>query len=449
MLMQASAQKLDRTGRGAASAHALIRLALTSGDERLGLLPDTGRNKYGVPPDPRRDEIWFASSTASPISQRGYEAAATAIDQFLDAPSRRIGDWPREIRGRLQNAFGIARSSVILAGSGTEAELIVAALASHVLARPMTNVVLAPGETGSGVMLAAAGRHFLNSASCAPSVDRGALLSGILPHSIIAAGVEIRDPGGRPLDAETVDDAVRSHVMHALQAGRDVLVHCLATSKTGLSALRRSTAAALRSASPDRCLIVVDACQLRCSATQIRQDLAAGFIVVVSGSKFVGGPPFSAAVLIPPDLQSRIADLALPPGLAAYSAYHDWPANLREGSASRHAMSFNLPLYVRWEAALIELERYQSIASARREAVIARFTDIAEGLIERTAGIRLLMPPAADEHTRAKNDIPARRDGARWDVGGYAVDLPVSVVAGLSPRTARCRRIGRRRCGFA
>ena len=397
MLMRNSTQKSDPGLRGATSALALVRLALTSGDERLSLNPETGRNNYGVLPSVGHDGVWFASSTASPISPRGHAAATAAVARFVDAPSARVADWPHEIRHRIELAVGLAGSSVILAGSGTEAELIVAALAGHLFARPFTNVVLAPDETGSGVMAAAAGRHFLNSASCASSVERGALLSGIAPGSIVAEGIAIRAADGTAFSDDVVDDAVLAQAMRAVKGGRDVLVHCLATSKTGLSGLQRSTAAALRSTLGDRCLIVVDACQLRCSAEQIRRDLASGFLVVVSGSKFIAGPPFSAAILVPPDLRSRLGGLRLPAGLSAYSAVHDWPTPLRAGCESNDATSFNLPLYVRWEAALAELERYQSLDIVRRAAIIARFADAVEGLVARTAHLRLLPPPRSKD----------------------------------------------------
>ena len=76
-------------------------------------------------------------------------------------------------------------------------------------------------------------------------------------------------------------------------------------------------------------MVVVDACQLRCSFEDIRADLESGFMVMITGSKFAGGPPFCGALLISPALADRLEDLEAPGGLAADSARFDWPKRLR------------------------------------------------------------------------------------------------------------------------
>ena len=51
--------------------------------------------------------------------------------------------------------------------------------------------------------------------------------------------------------------------------------------------------------------VIVDACQLRLPAHKVREYLKMGWPVVITGSKFLGGPAFSGAVLVPSARFSR------------------------------------------------------------------------------------------------------------------------------------------------
>ncbi len=98
-------------------------------------------------------------------------------------------------------------------------------------------------------------------------------------------------------------------VEQELRRGRDVLLHVLDASKTGLMAVTRQTARSLAAAAPGRVRVVIDACQLRSPLAQLQRDLADGFMVTVTGSKFAGGPPFSGALLLPAAIAEEVAAL--------------------------------------------------------------------------------------------------------------------------------------------
>src|SRR5882757_8317715 len=110
----------------AATNRALFESILTGGgDERIAIDPATGRNRYGAPPGTACDEVWFASSTASAISPRGYEAALEAVRGLASAHKEwPVSGWFDRIRDRLGALFGIPQTEIILASSGTELELI-------------------------------------------------------------------------------------------------------------------------------------------------------------------------------------------------------------------------------------------------------------------------------------------------------------------------------------
>jgi hypothetical protein len=359
----------------------LFEWLLTSGgDERIAIDPATGRNRYGAPPGTACDEVWFSSSTASAISPRGYQAALEAVQGLARANMTwPVSGWFDRIRGRLGALFGTPGAEIILASSGTELELIALVLSRNVLRHPPTNVVIAPTETGRGVPLAAAGCHFLRNAPFAAEVECGGLLDGMeAPESQVGI-VEIRDENGVPLSADSIDDAVVRKVEAAIAGGSDVLVHLLDCSKTNRTGLRRRTALELMARYPGRVAVVVDACQLRCSREQIQADLDAGFMVMITGSKFAGGPPFAGALLLPPSIVERLQSVKLPQGLLAYTAANDWPLALRETLDGCFAAAANIGMGLRWEAALVELEALFALDVALRDRVVARFSELVCG----------------------------------------------------------------------
>jgi hypothetical protein len=136
----------------------------------------------------------------------------------------------------------------------------------------------------------------------------------------------------------------------ALAAGARCLVHLLDASKTGLAAPSREVLERLRARHGERLAVVVDACQLRLGRDTLRADLARGWMVLLTGSKFAMGPPFAGALLLP----ARLADPAgrdpLPEGFGAYFTRPDWPDAWRPLTAALPERP-NLGLLLRWRAA--------------------------------------------------------------------------------------------------
>jgi hypothetical protein len=357
-----------------------IEALLTSGgDERIACNSPEGRNKYGTPCGTALDEVWFSSSTASAVSARGYRAAFDAAARWLDGKSE-PSEWFEAIRSRIATMFGAAPGQVILSGSGTELELINVALARHVLSRPLSNILVAPSETGSGVPLAAAGRYFLGSSPFRGSVEQGCVVRGF-PAECSVDSVPLRDSAGLALSSDAIDDAVAAKLKTELSNGRDAQIHLLDCSKTGREGLSLSRALALFEQYRGRLLVTVDACQLRCSISRIRRYLESGFSVMITGSKFAGGPPFSGALLLPTWMVERLTNLVLPCGLLDYSASEDWPIELRRKMSTRLNEPFNAGVGLRWEAALAELEALNRMQPHISQKVKHVFRDTVRRLI--------------------------------------------------------------------
>jgi hypothetical protein len=373
------AHSVSRAERTTLDLQSFEQLLASGGDERIAIDPGSGRNRYGTPRGKACDEVWFSSSTATAISSRGYDAAWNAYCSFTQIDDTwSIPAWFDRIRSRLTNHFGIPGSEMVLSGSGTELEFIALFMARCTLPLPLTNLIVGPGETGRGVLLAASGRHFLGSTSFCQSVERGSSIEGLEAPGFFTDTVEIRDEHGMPRVPGSIDDEVVQKVETNIANGRCVLIHLLDCSKTNRSGLARSTASALMARYPGQVLVVVDSCQLRCSPEQIRADLRAGFMVMITGSKYAAGPPFAGAILLPLRIVEQLRFLDLPPGLLAYTATEDWPVTLRRKIRSQFAVTSNVGAGLRWEAALAELERLFALPVQFREAVTRAFANAIE-----------------------------------------------------------------------
>jgi hypothetical protein len=426
---------------------ATVSLYMNSGgDERIRLDPLTGRTRYGTTGAPAENEIWFSSSTASSVHPRSFAAAGVTLARFISTGRSHDADvksWLDGLRSRLNDRFGIPGGEVVLAASGTEAEFAALSVARALLQRPLTNIVVAPEETGRGVMNAAAGRHFLGSSSLGGAVTAGAILKGFDRRPVETQGIAIRDEAGYPRDPSDIDRDAAVLVAQALAAGRDVLLHVLDASKTGLAGVTRETARMLAKQARGRLAIVVDACQLRCQPLQLQEDVEAGFIVMITGSKFAAGPPFAGALLLSPSTVERLAEPPqLPAGLSAYSARFDWPEVLRGSFAADLETPVNLGLALRWEAALAAIEPYFALPEALRFQILSWFA----GKVHRLVADRPHLKQVAGEPSRAKTIIPVETLGEAATPAGaaelYAALASPQGLVGAPSKLAKACHLG-------
>jgi hypothetical protein len=429
-----------------------LRLLLSSGgDERIWPDPLTGRSRQGTTIAPAPDEAWFSSSTASTITEQGYRAALADLQSLLRRGVRtsvQVQDWLRDLRAELLALYGRAGAEAVLAASGTDAELIALAIAERLLARPITNIVVAPSETGSGVPKAAAGLHFLATSCLGGPVTIGQRLNGWGGADIDVECVDIRTPDGAPRDPGAVDLDVACHAERALARGRGVLLHVLDTSKTGLAGPSREAAAKIAALAPERVHVLVDACQLRCPADRLRSDLDRGFMVLITGSKFAGGPPLSGALLLPEAVATGLRSAPLPPeGLADYSARLDWPEHLQTTFAREMTTTANLGVGLRWTAAVAELRRFAIVDRRLQERFLDRFEREVRLRAGTTPRVALLRD---SEHRVATNPsivpLAVRRAGGGFMSASEAAKVQVALRtaianAGMQGAAARLRRI--------
>ena len=163
--------------------------------------------------------------------------------------------------------------------------------------------------------------------------------------------------------------------------------------------------------------VVLDACQMRLSPERIRACLAAGWMVLVTGSKFFGGRPFAGGLLIPAEIVARASRLTpLPAGLADYFSGAEWPHALQQ-LTGRLPERANLGLVLRWQAALWEMRAFHAVP---REQRTRSMTDLGAAIRAALAEARFLRPLAVETagETGPRRSFHSRCCGARPRAAG-------------------------------
>ncbi len=346
-------------------------LLVSGGDARIRRDPATGLSKYGCGAQPDPDLIALGSCTASTISTAGMAAAnalRTACLQALkDQPATTVyATRAQRLRTTLIDLCGFTESDrvdAVLAASGTDVLL----LAAQWL-KPDCTVMVEPGETGSGAVAALRGQHFNPRTAHRASVTIGDPI-GDWRGTLVT--LPVREADGSLRSAAEIDAEWTARVNAAAQAGQRVLLILTDVTKTGLIVPGIDTVLALKRRWPAQVEVLVDACQFRMSMATVRAYVAEGWMVALTGSKFVAGPTFSGVLLVPPATADRYRDVALGSGAGAYSGIADWPQGWAAGASLPATTNFGMLL--RWEAALPNLRAFAALSDQAVTAFLRRF----------------------------------------------------------------------------
>jgi len=342
-------------------------LLTSGGDGRIICDPESGLNRYGCAAIPDPAVLAYGSATASTVSRAGFAAADRLRRRLADAARREPATvtYAREaarVRRELVNLCGLsdlAGLDVILGASGTDLHVFASQLVGADGMVPPLAVTVAETETGSGVP--------------------AALRDGAGPGATEVAAVGVRTANGDMRPRASIDADATALVSTSAAGGRSVLLIVTDVSKTGLIAPGPACALDLRDRHPT-IEIMVDACQFRLAPSTLRAYLEHDVWVALTGSKFVAGPAFSGAVLVPERAAARLRPRPWTSTLDACSARADWPSGWTTRSALPDVANHGLLL--RWEAALTELRAFRSLSEhsvsafleSLREAVNRRLT---------------------------------------------------------------------------
>lgn len=407
--------ELDRAARALFLAVPTEVLLASGGDDRQIIDWHKGINTYGISPSPTPWTASFASCTASSPTVRGFDAASRLRRLLIEAAladdlDRTVAAHSTVMRRTLLAALGLVGEDgleVVFTPSGTDAEFIPLLVALGA-GEQVHSVIVGQHEIGGGSTNAAVGRHFGRHLPSGGTATAGELLNGFDPEQVTTSTVDLRDASGRMRAPDDIErDVERAIAEHADE--RRVLVHVVEGSKTGIRLPRREAVDRWRRLHGDRIDIVVDAAQMRVDQHTAVDHARSGSMVLVTGSKFFGGPPFSGAVLIPAALTSRLGvGNALPDGLATYLTKADVPPGLADLYAAARP-GLNAGLFLRWEAALAEMRSFHNVSPEIRDEVLRVLAASLRRIIEQTSCVSVVespYTPIPDNDRRGLDDLP-------------------------------------------
>ena len=195
-----------------------------------------------------------------------------------------------------------------------------------------------------------------------------------------------------------MDQALDELVEGSLATGQRVLIHLLDCSKTGIGGPSFEKIKQLRSSYSSLIDVMVDAAQMRVGQSALHRYLEEEFMVLISGSKFFTGPPFSGALLVPPSISKRVQDFtSWPKGFADYSTVYELPSDWQHLTTSAMKQEANFGLLLRWRAALWEMKAFHSVTALDQFNTVSIFGSKIMQMIKTNPDLELIMAPP---HTR-------------------------------------------------
>jgi len=361
-------------------------LFMTGGDLRLNIDEYELLNKYGCRPFPRPEAFTFASSTATSVSNFAFDrtdkARAILIQNSLKKGYKSTTlEFVELLKNNLRTTLDISdECQIIFSPSGTDSALQIAAMTQIISDKEITHVLVASDESGSGVPAALKGCHFENTTALNHPIKKGDKIKGFRDIELVE--ISLRDEKGDLRSAVQIDNEVFNTISKTSKSGRHIVLHAMDQSKLGYQSPGEEMIEKLGTLDNLSIQIVIDASQLRLDPKDIQNYLNKGYIVTITGSKYFTGPPYSGALIIPKNVSSSINSVKkyLPEGLTEYYNNSDWPAswfctkNLSKG--------FNFGSYMRWKAAIVEMDRYYKTPLLYRNLAIEMFCNFVEDSIK-------------------------------------------------------------------
>jgi hypothetical protein len=377
-------------------------LLMSGGDLRLNIDEFELLNKYGCRPFPRPDAFSFASSTATSISNFAFDKT-DKVRSILIQNSLKNGfknttiEFLELLKHNLRKSLKIDEvCEIIFSPSGTDSALQIAAITQIVSNKEITHILVASDETGSGVPAALKGCHFENTTALNYPVKKGETIEGFRDVDLIK--IPLRDENGELKSTSQLDTEVLNAIKKTNELGKHIVLHVMDQSKLGYQSPSEEMIQSLSKLKNSSIQIIVDGSQLRLDPKDIHNYLNKGYIITITGSKYFTGPPYSGALIIPKNVSKAInsVKITMPQGLNTYYNRSDWPSswfcskNLSDG--------FNYGSNMRWNAAIVEMDRYYKTPILYRNMGIEMFCNFVEDSINEST----FLEPLFGDETKIK-----------------------------------------------
>jgi hypothetical protein len=246
--------------------------------------------------------------------------------------------------------------------------------------------------------------YFAKSTPLGVMTTPGAAIDPMVAAMVRLVNIGIRSEKGQVIESEDILLSIGAATEAAISEERHPLIHVVHGSKTGLILPSLAHIDALRRRFGSAISFVVDACQARISRDMVSAYLSRGCTVFLTGSKFMGGPPFSGFAMVPRGVAEQSAGML--PGFEAIFSRAEWP----EGWIGRERLSDvpNLGLLMRLEASLFELELYHGLNTAEIKRTLDLFDRAIAKLTQKLGATRVAPYGFAHYETEANQPLEMR-----------------------------------------
>ena len=366
------------------------------GDDRSYINPQTLKNKYHTSTLPLFD-YQRSSCTSSSISfetylqleQEHFELMAQFANNEIETDTI-FRNQNYEILSYFVSPNLKEQVSLLSTPSGTDVEFLCSWLgvlrhlelypeASSVDVSVFINGDL---EVGSGTKLAGGLKHFNTILPQGIPAEMGQSICENSPANIEVKSFFTRDDKTNVYNSTASEEKLYQTVKEEVAQNKVVVFHYVHSSKTGVCIPSYDMANKIKRDFGDKVVMIVDAAQMRLRSDSVEQYLDQKMNIIVTGSKFIGGAPFSGALLVnEKDAHTFLeAKTKLPVEFENYFDQHGIN-DLVKRETTQTAWS-NWGLFMRWEVALHEMKQFDRIPLEFSNRFIAEWGKRVEKMIE-------------------------------------------------------------------
>lgn len=356
-------------------------LIFAGGDERLDILED-GNNKYHVNPLHYQGLFHRGSCTCSTVNP----LTAQVLERDIDLENPRIAIQLRQQQEqrlkKLLNYEGKDAFSCIFAPSGSDLAYL-PPLFSKILypEKEILIILTCPEELGSGSQMAYLTKYYANRTQFGSKVEKGDDLN--MRYDVDLARFRARNDDGHINNCSEKITSILSRYPEKSKIGALVI-----GSKSGIE----DDISVIPNIDKE-VLWVVDLCQFRNSKKLVNHLLRMGCMVMLTGSKFYMAPPFCGVMLVPKSLTVKLNQSTIQPshleGFDKIFSYYDFSSDFP--SIREHfPKDMNKGLLLRWEIALDEMERFNTIERKKSEKIIKSWNKFVRDCITNSKNLELM-----------------------------------------------------------
>ena len=359
----------------------LPELLISGGDNRLQL-DHRGLNYIFIAPQPAPKNLVSRSScSGSFISDENYKLLAN-LDADIRSADVSFQECMQQVHDRIREVLKIdPKTSIITVPSGTDAEYIPLLISKAHAGSDgqIVNIVTGAGEIGTHSSTAANGMYFSTVTPSGEKVRSGKKLDGIGSNvKVFTLSQRHRLTGQQN---QNQDIWIKQAEKSLSDPATMVLLHIVDSTKLGRRMDVIDQVERLKARSQGRLLVTIDSCQSRTDIYRTRHYLQMGYMVMITGSKFEEGPPFSGAVIVPPQITDSLVAknfIDFLPGIDKFITQYDISGDMDMIRPYLPAW-MNWGLMLRWTCAVTNWEKFRCIENETRNTLIQNWID---GLLE-------------------------------------------------------------------